>query len=39
MSMNELATFYRGVINNITTIGDCLETYQKMLRKTKTQKE
>jgi len=37
-SMNELATFYRRAINNITTIGDCLETHQKMLGKTETQK-
>jgi len=38
-SMNELATFHRRAINNITTIGNCLETHQKMLRNTKTQKE
>jgi hypothetical protein len=38
-SMNELATFYRRAINNITTIGDCLETHQKLLGNTKTQKE
>ncbi len=38
-SMNEVATFYRKAINNITTIGDCLKTHQKMLGKTKTQKE
>jgi hypothetical protein len=37
--MNELATFHRRTINNITTIGDCLETHQKMLGNTKTQKE
>jgi hypothetical protein len=38
-SLNELATFYRRAINNITTIGDCLETHQKLLGKTKIQKE
>ncbi len=38
-SMNELATFYRRAIKNITTIGDCLKTHQKMLWKTKTQKK
>ncbi len=37
--MNELATLHRRTINNITTIGDCLETHQKMLGNTKTQKE
>jgi hypothetical protein len=37
--MNELATFHRRTINNITTIGDCLETHQKMLGNTKTQKK
>jgi hypothetical protein len=30
-SMNELATFYRRSIKNITTIGDYLKTHQKML--------
>ncbi len=38
-SMNELPTFYRRAINNITTIGDCFKTHQKMLGKTKTQKK
>jgi hypothetical protein len=37
--MNELATFHRRAINNITTIGDCLETHQKMLKNSKTKKE
>jgi hypothetical protein len=38
-SVNELATFHRRAINNIKTIGDRLETHQKMLGNTKTQKE
>jgi hypothetical protein len=37
-SLNELATFYKRAINNITTIGDCLKTHQKLLGKTRTQK-
>jgi hypothetical protein len=31
-SMNELATFHRRAINNITTIGDYLETHQNTKR-------